>query len=81
MLNDVLEQIKALSDNINAIEDIWKIDNGEVLHKIIGIIIETNLQIATDPVIDMVSEVLSKTDESLDFKTLYTSILTTILNK
>jgi len=78
MLNDVLEQIKALSDNINAIEDIWKIDNGEVLHKIIGIIIETNLQIATDPVIDMVSEVLSKTDESLDFKTLYTSILTTI---
>ena len=80
MPNDILEQIKALSDNINAIEDIWKIDNEEIFHKIIDIIIETNLQIATDPVIDMVSEVLSKTDESLDFKTLYKTILTTIFS-
>ena len=76
--NDIFEQIKALNENINAIEDIWKIDNEEIFQQIIKILIDTNLQIQTDPVIEMVSDVLSKTDESLDFKTLYTTILTTI---
>ena len=78
--NDIFEQIKALNDNIATIDDIWKVDNEETFHKIVTLLIETNLQISTDPVIDMISEILSKNYEGVDFKALYTSILTTIFS-
>ena len=66
--NDILEQIKALNENISSIDDIWKLENEEIFHKITTILIETNLQITTDPVIDMVSDVISHNVESIDFK-------------
>ena len=59
-------------------EDIWKLDNEEIFNKIINLLIEANLQISTDPVIDMVSDVLSHQFENVDFKNLLTSIITTI---
>ena len=76
--NDILEQIKAINENVATIDDIWKVENEEQFHKIVALLIETNLQASTDPVIDMVSEVLSKEYEGIDFKALYTSILTTV---
>ena len=76
--NDILEQIKALNENISSIDDIWKLENEEIFHKITTLLIETNLQITTDPVIDMVSDVISHNVESIDFKALYTSIINII---
>ena len=61
-------------------DDIWKTDNQEIFNKIITLLIETNLQISTDPVVDMVSEILSQHFELLDFKTLLMSILNTIFS-
>ena len=78
--NDILEQIKALNENIATIDDIWKVDNEETFHKIVTLLIETNLQITTDPVIEMISEILSQHYEGMDFKALYTSIITTIFS-
>ena len=78
--NDILEQIKSINENIATIDDIWKVENEEQFHKIVNLIIQTNLQTSTDPVIDMVSEVLSKEYEGIDFKALYTSILTLIFS-
>ncbi len=78
--NDILEQIKSINENIATIDDIWKVENEEQFHKIVNLIIQTNLQTSTDPVIDMVSEVLSKEYEGIDFKALYTSILTSIFS-
>jgi hypothetical protein len=78
--NDILEQIKAINENVATIDDIWKVENEEQFHKIVALLIETNLQASTDPVIDMVSEVLSKEYEGIDFKALYTSILTTVFS-
>ena len=66
--NDILEQIKALNENISPIDDIWKLENEEIFLKITTLLIETNLQITTDPVIDMVSDVISHNVESIDFK-------------
>jgi len=76
--NDILEQIKSLNDNISSIDDIWKLDNEEIFNKIISILIETNLQISTDPVIDMISDILKHHFDSADFKNLLTSIIKTI---
>ena len=76
--NDILEQIKSLNDNISSIDDIWKLDNEELFNKIISILIETNLQISTDPVIDMISDILKYHFDSADFKNLLTSIIKTI---
>ena len=76
--NDILEQIKSLNDNISSIDDIWKLDNEELFNKIISILIETNLQISTDPVIDMISDILKHHFDSADFKNLLTSIIKTI---
>jgi hypothetical protein len=76
--NDILEQIKSLNDNISSIDDIWKLDNEELFNKIISILIETNLQISTDPVIDMISDILKHHFDSSDFKNLLTSIIKTI---
>ena len=78
--NDILEQIKTLNDNISSMDDIWKTDNQEIFNKIITLLIETNLQISTDPVVDMVSEILSQHFELVDFKTLLMSILNTIFS-
>jgi hypothetical protein len=78
--NDILEQIKTLNDNISSMDDIWKTDNQETFNKIITLLIETNLQISTDPVVDMVSEILSQHFELVDFKTLLMSILNTIFS-
>jgi len=78
--NDILEQIKSINENIATVDDIWKVENEEQFHKIVNLIIQTNLQTSTDPVIDMVSEVLSKEYEGIDFKALYTSILTLIFS-
>ena len=78
--NDILEQIKSLNENISSMEDIWKLDNEEIFNKIINLLIEANLQISTDPVIDMVSDVLSHQFENVDFKNLLTSIITTIFS-
>ena len=66
--NDIFEQIKALNENISPIDDIWKLENEEIFLKITTLLIETNLQITTDPVIDMVSDVISNNIESIDFK-------------
>ena len=66
--NDIFEQIKALNENISPIDDIWKLENEEIFLKITTLLIETNLQITTDPVIDMVSDVISHNVESIDFK-------------
>ena len=76
--NDILEQIKSLNENISSIDDIWKLESEELFNKIISILIETNLQISTDPVIDMISAILSQHYDSIDFKNLLTSIITTI---
>ena len=78
--NDILEQIKSLNENISSMDDIWKLDNEEIFNKVINLLIETNLQISTDPVIDMVSDVLSHQFENVDFKNLLTSIITTIFS-
>ena len=78
--NDIFEQIKALNDNITTIDDIWKVDNEEIFNKIITLLIETNLQISVDPVIEMVSEILTENFQSIDFKALLTSILSTIFS-
>ena len=76
--NDILEQIKSLNENISSIDDIWKLESEEIFNKIISIIIETNLQISTDPVIDMISNILTSHFDSDNFKNLLTSIITTI---
>ena len=76
--NDILEQIKSLNENISSIDDIWKLEREEIFNKIISIIIETNLQISTDPVIDMISNILTSHFDSDNFKNLLTSIITTI---
>ena len=78
--NDILEQIKSMNENISTIDDIWKIENEEIFNKITSIIIETNLQISADPVLDLVSDILTKNFESIDLKALLTSMITTIFS-
>ena len=67
-----------MNENISSIDDIWKLESEEIFNKIISIIIETNLQISTDPVIDMISNILTSHFDSDNFKNLLTSIITTI---
>ena len=78
--NDILEQIKSMSESISTIDDIWKLENEEIFNKITSIIIETNLQISADPVLDLVSDILTKNFESIDLKALLTSMITTIFS-
>ena len=78
--NDIFEQIKALNENIATIDDIWKVENEEIFNKICTLLIDTNLQISTDPVIDMVSEILSQNFDTVDFKALLTTIMSTIFS-
>ena len=78
--NDIFEQIKALNENIASIDDIWKLDNDETFQKISSLIIQTNLQSSADPVFEMVSQILIQHIESVNFNTLYVSILSLIFN-
>ena len=78
--NDIFEQIKSMNENIATIDDIWKLESEEIFNQITSIIIQTNLQISTDPVLDLVSDILSKNFESIDLKTFLTSIITTIFS-
>ena len=78
--NDIFEQIKSMNENIATIDDIWKLENEEIFNQITSIIIQTNLQISTDPVLDLVSDILSKNYESIDLKTFLTSIITTVFS-
>ena len=78
--NDIFEQIKSMNENIATIDDIWKLENEEIFNQITSIIIQTNLQISTDPVLDLVCDILSKNFENIDLKAFLTSIITTIFS-
>ena len=73
--NDVLDKIKAVDENIQTIDDIWKMENEENFKNIINIIFQTNLELAIDPAIEMVSKVLSQDFNAPDFRDIYNLII------
>ncbi len=72
--NVVFDKIKAVDENIQTIDDIWKLENEENFKKIIDLLLETNLQASLDPTIDIVSGLLEE-----NFKDLFNLVLTNIL--
>ena len=76
--NDVFDKIKAIDENISTIDDIWKVENEENFKNIINLIFETNLQASIDPVIEMVSNVLSQDFNAGDFKDIFNLIINNI---
>ena len=76
--NDILDKIKAVDENVSAIDDIWKIENEENFKNIVNILIEANSQESLDPVIEMVFSVLSQNFNASDFKDIYNQIIMNI---
>ena len=76
--NDVFDKIKALDENIQTIDDIWKLENEETFKKIVDLLLETNLQPSLDPTMDIVSGILEENYNAADFKDILNLILTTI---
>ena len=76
--NDVFDKIKAIDENISTIDDIWKVENEENFKNIVNLIFETNLQASIDPVIELVSNVLSSDFNAGDFRDIYNIIITNI---
>ena len=76
--NDVFDKIKAIDENISTIDDIWKVENEENFKNIINLIFETNLQTSIDPVIEVVSNVLSQDFNAGDFRDIYHIIINNI---
>ena len=76
--NDVFDKIKAIDENISTIDDIWKVENEENFKNIVNLISETNLQASIDPVIELVSNVLSSDFNAGDFRDIYNIIITNI---
>ncbi len=76
--NDILDKIKAVDENVSAIDDIWKIENEENFKNIVNILIEANSQESLDPVIEMVFSVLSQNFNASDFKEIYNQIIMNI---
>ena len=76
--NEVFDKIKAIDENISTIDDIWKVENEENFKNIVNLIFETNLQASIDPVIELVSNVLSSDFNAGDFRDIYNIIITNI---
>ena len=76
--NDVFDKIKAIDENISTIDEIWKVENEENFKNIINLIFETNLQASIDPVVELVSNVLSQDFNTGDFRDIYKIIINNI---
>ena len=76
--NDVFDKIKAVDENIQTIDDIWKLENEENFKKIVDLLLEANSQSSLDPTIDIVSSILEQNYNAADFKDIFNLILTSI---
>ena len=76
--DDVLGKIKVVDENVQTIDDIWKLENEENFKKIVDLLLETNLQPTLDPTMDIISRILEENYDAADFKDILNLILMNI---
>jgi hypothetical protein len=76
--DSILDKIKSVDENVQTIDDIWKLENEENFKKIIDLLLESNLEPSLDPTMDIVSSILLENYDAADFKDILKLILTNI---
>ena len=76
---EVFEQIKAEGKGIvNSMEDIWKVEDEESFKNIVGLIIQSNFNEASEPSLPIVCDCLNKTNNTENFKEFLMKVLSDI---